>query len=162
MVANEELLIRAVTSWHQKRNEWFHLFRNPKDDRVSVNRGRWISCWIVKLYARANVQNLSLTPPKCYVGLAFVSAEKVRACKSEVEDSRKEYLGHADIRHNIPGHGETGEAPSPEFLKELNNRAKRVANSAIFVDDPNPKRLCWRNKCQAKRLCTQVSSALRR
>lgn len=82
-----------------------------------------------------------MKPPKIYVGLAFVSAKDVRRCGAAVVDSRKEYLGHADIINGIEQ--PAGEALPPVLMKQLDERAKAIADSARYVKDPNPNSLLW-------------------
>ena len=119
------------------------LFRIHSDD-VSVCRGRWVAPWLAKFHARMNVQDFSIKPPKLYVGLAFLTAEKVRGCGSDVVDSRSEYMGHAHISHGYAY--ARGEVPPAHILKMLNDRAAAIAKAAIYEKDPVPRSLRWRGK----------------
>jgi hypothetical protein len=137
-VADDEIVIRAVTSWHVRNGKLLgNLFRHP-DDQVSVSRRRWISPWLAKFVAKARIENSQLTPPKLYTGLAFVSAAVVRSKGSDVVDSRSEYLGHADIRNQVAGQ-QIGEALPAQVAKIVNKRAKDIADASNYVPDPKPR-----------------------
>lgn len=141
-VHDSEVLIRAVTTWHvNKKGKLKHgLFKQP-DDRVSVSRRKWVDPWLAKLYAKSRIENVQLKPPKRYVGLAFVSARTVRKAGGQVVDSRKEYLGHADIRNGITQ--VRGEALPPDLSKALDERTQAIVNDATFIRDPKPQNLWW-------------------
>jgi hypothetical protein len=140
-IANSEVLVRAVFSYHlDKGKPRPTLFRNP-DDLISVSRRAWVAPWLTKLIARARIENERLERPNLYVGLAFVSAEDVRKHGATVVDSRVEYLGHADIRNGIVQ--PKGEALPPRISKTLHERAQKLLGSAKFVKDPDPDELRW-------------------
>jgi hypothetical protein len=88
------------------------------------------------------IQNTALQRPKLYKGLAFVSAATVRGQGWAVEDSRSEYLGHADILNGAP-HATPGEAVDPAVKKAMRTRAKEIANKAKYVEDPRPGKIWW-------------------
>lgn len=140
-IGDKEVLIRAVTSWNVKnRSLDKNLFKHP-DDAISVSRRTWVAPWLAKLYAKARVEKSQLTPPKLYVGLAFISARDVKQVGSAVVDSRHEYLGHADISNGVKQ--VRGEALPAEISKLLNDRAKAIAAAARFVPDPHARSLRW-------------------
>lgn len=140
-VDDDEVLIRAVTTWHLNAQGLKANLFHQRDDRVSVSRQMWVPPWLAKAYAKARIQNATLKPPKLYAGLAFVSAAAVRAHGSRVIDSREEYLGHADIQNGIVQKKQ--EALPPDLKKKLDDRARAIAKSARFVKDPNPNSLLW-------------------
>jgi hypothetical protein len=141
-VSDGEILIRAVTSWHVKKGHLDpSLFQNA-DDEVSVSRQNWIEPWLAKLIATLWIQDRTLSRPKLYTGLAFLSARDVRSTGSTVEDSRSEYLGHAHIAHGIAKQTR-GEALPPQLRKMLNQRAEQIRNVARYVEDPAPESFRW-------------------
>lgn len=142
-VHDDEMLIRAVTSWHVKSGTIVaDLFKNNSDDAVSVSRKRWIPSWLAKFIAKARIENRQLQRPKLYVGLAYVPAKAVRDCESQVRDSREEYLGHADIVHGV-GPQQPGVPLPAAIAKVIKKRAEAIRRAAKFVPDPNPKSLLW-------------------
>ena len=90
------------------------------------------------------VQNTALQRPKLYKGLAFVSAATVRGQDWAVEDSRSEYLGHADIL-NVGLPDVPGEAIDPAVKKAMRARAKEIAKKAKYIEDPRPAGISWRD-----------------
>jgi hypothetical protein len=146
-IGDDELLIRAVTTYGKKaKGLKGSLFRNP-DDQVSVSRNRWVEPWLAKFIAKARIQNLSLKPPNRYEGLAFITAAAVRAHGSNVTDSRMEYLGHSDISHGTKQ--PVGEVLPAAVKKMLDERAQALANAATFIQDPEPRSLRWKGKVAA-------------
>ncbi len=144
-IADNEILIRAVTSWHVRNGKLQGgLFRHPADE-VSVSRRHWIRPWLAKFIAKARVENSQLSPPKLYTGLAFVSAAIIRSKGSAVVDSRSEYLGHADVQNRIANQ-QVGEALPADVAKIVNKRAKDIADAADYVPDPKPRSFAWRGK----------------
>jgi hypothetical protein len=141
-IPDDEILIRAVTTWHLRNGKLQGgLFRHPADE-VSVSRRRWIPPWLAKFIAKARVENSQLSPPKLYTGLAFVSAAIIRSKGSAIVDSRSEYLGHADVQNRIASQ-QVGEALPAEVAKIINKRAKDIADAAAYVPDPKPRSLAW-------------------
>jgi hypothetical protein len=72
---------------------------------------------------------------KKYHGLAFLLTRDVRAAGPDVLDSRKEYLGHADIIHTqaAPPKGEP-----PDEFQEMMEACKALLKCANFKEDPDP------------------------
>jgi hypothetical protein len=137
-VDNSEVLIRAVTNFGLDRGKpKAGLFLS--DEGISVSRRRWIEPWLAKLYAKAHIQK----PPKHYRGLAFVSAELVRSQEGwDVQDSRSEYIGHADVVNGVH-RAVPGEALPPLVAKTIRAQAKVIAKAAKYVEDPRPRRISW-------------------
>lgn len=103
---------------------------------------RWYTPpWLSKAYAKRWVQRPQESQPKIYEGLALISVEVVRSFGSEVVDSRKEYLGHADIKHGIVQ--EKGMALAPDIRKELDDRLDKLAKAATYIKDKEPDRIRW-------------------
>jgi hypothetical protein len=148
-IDDDEVVIRAIMSpyhIHKKRNNQItgKAFEAPPEkDEVSVTRGRYVSAWLAKMYAKAWVQRPRATQPKMYRGLAFIPVNAVRSHGSCVHDSRKEYLGHADITHGVVVKRAVGEALDPRVRKDLDDRLKKLAEAATYVEDPNPRSLFW-------------------
>jgi hypothetical protein len=143
-IESSELLIRAILSpYHVKKKKLQRgAFDAPPDsDEVSVSRRRYVSPWLSKAYAKRWVQRPDGSPPKIYKGLAFISADVIRALKSEVVDSRSEYLGHADIKNGIVR--KRGEALPPNIRKELDDRLDKIAKAANYIEDDEPNRFRW-------------------
>jgi hypothetical protein len=142
-IPDDEVVIRAVTSWHVKKGRLTPQLFKHDEDQVSVSRRRWIEPWLAKFIAKARIENSNLPRPKLYTGLAFVSAKTVRSKLSDVRDSREEYLGHADIVHGIAKQN-IGEALlPPQLAKLVNDRAKKIADAARYVPDPKPESFLW-------------------
>jgi hypothetical protein len=146
-IDDDELLIRAVTTYNKKSNSRLRgsLFKNA-DDEVSVSRRRWVEPWLAKLIAKGRLQNFRCKPPNRYEGLAFISARTVRAHGSSVEDSRSEYIGHAHISHGIIRQP-VGEALPVALKRQNDDRAQAIADSARFLVDPNPRGFRWSGDC---------------
>lgn len=143
-IDRREVVIRAIlTPYHVKKNKLQRgAFKAPSgSDEVSVSRRWYLPPWLSKAYAKRWVQRPLESQPKIYEGLAFVSVEAVRSSKSDVVDSRLEYLGHADIKHGIIQ--ERGMALAPDIRKELDDRLEKLAQAAKYIKDPQPHRIRW-------------------
>lgn len=137
-------MVRAIlTPYHVKKNKLQRgAFRAPAgSDEVSVSRRWYTPPWLSKAYAKRWVQRPQESQPKIYEGLALISVEVVRSFGSEVVDSRKEYLGHADIKHGIVQ--EKGMALAPDIRKELDDRLDKLAKAATYIKDKEPDRIRW-------------------
>lgn len=98
---------------------------------VSVNRVLVLGTHACKSHAR------DIATSGDYLGFAVLSARIVRQCGSDVKDSREQYLGHADIIHNVVL--EKDEPAPPEFNKLL----KCLVVGARFFPDPTPDDDRW-------------------
>lgn len=154
VVGDNEVLVRAILSpyhLHKKNKNCIvgKAFEAPPDnDEVSVSRGYYVPEWLSKAYAKAWVQRPDANPQKLYRGLAFISVRDVRKVESSVKDSRKEYLGHADIIHGVVK--KRGEALDPRIRKSLEEKLEKLAEAARYIEDPNPHSLFWERRIGGK------------
>ncbi|WP_295990878.1 hypothetical protein [Rugamonas sp.] len=141
-IADDEILVRAILSpYHLKKNKLSpQAFASPPErDEVSVNRGRYVACWLAKAYAKRWVQLPADVPPKMYTGLALISARAIRRLGSEVVDTREEYMGHADLKHGLVR--SRGEALAPDLRKKYDERLKQMAAEATYLKDQAPHQI---------------------
>ena len=141
-ISDEEVLVRAVTSYGLKQGKLKKEFFLQRDDFISVSRHPWVPAWLVNAYAKALVVNRFLNPPKTYAGLAFLSASAVRRCGATIVDSRSEYLGHADLSLGI--RQDVGEALTGDQALAREKRAEALLGSTTYIIDPFPERVRWR------------------
>lgn len=110
----------------------------PGTDEVSVMRVKYLGDARCKLRAKA----LERLPTKSYRGVAVFTAELARKNCAVVVDSRRHYLGHADIHYQF-------EAPPPgeplpaEVLSQLRPRLKELSKRAKYIPDPLPQSCRW-------------------
>lgn len=134
-ILDKERLARAIFSpYHIDKSGKLkkEAFKAPTGKRdVSVNRLRALDADACKARSRA-IRN-----PGSFKGFAVIVAEDIRACGSDIVDSRDLYLGHADIVHPIvPKKG----VPAPP---EFNQRLKRMAQRSTYFADPRPDSDSW-------------------
>lgn len=143
-IADDENIVRAIIyPFHvnkAKTRLTKNAFRSSKGvDEVSVIRQTYTGSDFCKttgseLAARASVNAK-------YTGLAVLTPSQIRAAKSEVHDSRKEYLGHAHIAHGIV---EPPYEPLPAAQQlALDQKLETLRNTAVFHSDPNPEGDGW-------------------
>lgn len=130
--------------WHSKKSFRAAFEAPPDSNEVSVSREKYLPNWLAKAYAKRWVQNLQLAPPKEYKGFAFISARIVREVGSDVIDSRAEYLGHADIKHQFTR--KRGETFPPKILKEYDDMLDKLVEAAAYIADPYPHYLLWKGQ----------------
>lgn len=136
-IEDDETLTRAILSpYHVKNGKLLRgAFEAPYgNDEVSVSRGRYVADWIAVLYARRRVQQPKAKTPKLYEGLAYITADGVRRLGAQVDDSRREYLGHADISHGVVRI--RGQAMDPQKKRDLDTRLDKMAKLAKYAPKP--------------------------
>ncbi|WP_374562210.1 hypothetical protein [Ideonella sp.] len=108
------------------------LKSKPGTDDVSVMRHRHLGFDGCRDKAR---------PMSGYFGLAVLTPAAVRGQKSNVIDTREEYLGHASIVHGVvlP----IDEPPDSKNLEELNERIRQILKSVRFEPDPDINSAHW-------------------
>ncbi|MGH8547646.1 MAG: hypothetical protein ACRERU_03405 [Methylococcales bacterium] len=80
-------------------------------------------------------------PKKKYRGLAVVRASQIRMVKSDVVDSRNQFLGHADIKHGVIL--ERDEPPMSEAKMKLDERLVALVSLTNYFRDQNPDEEQW-------------------
>ena len=134
-ISDKERLARAVFYPHHVdksgkiKKEVFKASTGKRD--VSVNRLRALDAGACKARSRA-IRN-----PGRFKGFAVIVAEDIRACGSEIVDSRELYIGHADIIHPI---ALVKGVPAPP---EFNQRLKQMAQRTSYFPDPDPESDGW-------------------
>jgi hypothetical protein len=70
-----------------------------------------------------------------YIGLLTILASRIRTAGSTVEDSREEFLGHADLDHGFERPAQDEPLGSPEELDRRDEQIKAlIAASRLHVD----------------------------
>jgi hypothetical protein len=141
-IADDEPLVRGICSpYHvnskgKLKPEAFEP--SPDTDEVSMMRGRYLEHDECK--ARA-LGLTDLSAGKTYRGLAVIGAGTVRDSGVTVQDSRKWFLGHADILHGmVPDREEPLPAP---LLLQYRDRIKKLAKLAKYYPDARPFACRW-------------------
>jgi hypothetical protein len=141
-IADAEVIARGIcTPHHVRKNGKLKpaAYTPPYDtDEVSTMRTDWIGPDACKQHAK------DLEDPgegKIYTGLAVLSARQIRQLGASIIDTREEFSGHADIKHDIiPRRGEPLPAPQLQILRD---RAKALADLANYFPDPDPQSVSW-------------------
>jgi hypothetical protein len=78
-----------------------------------------------------------------YVGLLTIKASTIREIGSSVQDSRSEWLGHADLDHGFaaPPPDDPGSATE---LERMTERCRALKDASRFHLDPTPEVTGWR------------------
>lgn len=142
-IADEEKIVRAIMSpYHLKKDKiTFKAFRPPVGiDEVSVMRHSHMG----SDFCKSKAKEIAAKDPKGvkkYCGLAVLLARKIRDVGSEVQDSRGEYCGHADIHHGIIL--QLDEPPGSEDKLKLDERLRELIKVVIYYRDLDPEALTW-------------------
>jgi hypothetical protein len=141
-VDGKEKIVRAVFEGHVNKGQTAikpRLFR-PKNgtDEVSVIRADYRDAD----FCKAQGKQLAANAANAYLGLAIVFVAAIRACGSDVHDSREVYCAHADISHGITP-AQPNEPLSAAQLKALDDRTEQIRDLAVFHKDPDASALAW-------------------
>lgn len=76
-----------------------------------------------------------------YIGLAVVTAGKIRSTNSKVIDTRDEFCGHASILHGVilPAN----DPPSAEDNEFITERCRKIVSCVTYYQDPEPANDKW-------------------
>jgi hypothetical protein len=140
-ISDSETIVRVVKhGYHTNQNgklTW-HVFK-PKAGENEVSVIRQLlgndNC------KSAGVRICSNENPSKYIGFAAILAKSIRDAGSEVVDSRDEFLGHADLRHNIAPL-QDDEPSDGDATRKIRDRCKKLFESTKFTKDTevdNPK-----------------------
>jgi len=144
-VFGEEVVARAIfcsihISSNGKKLKPAAFQPTRETDEISIMRTSFLGCHLCKRKAR------ELERPKdnkVYRGFAVMYVRGIRDAGCQVVDSRKEFLGHADIR--------TGVVTPPRGIPlepEMREKSKRISESLValskYISDPSPLASKWR------------------
>lgn len=76
-----------------------------------------------------------------YIGLAVVTAAKIRSVGSKVIDSREEFCGHASILHGVIF--TVDEPPSAAISEFITERCRQIINHTTYHADPELANDVW-------------------
>jgi hypothetical protein len=140
-IDDSELIVRGICNpFHFDRRgrlAWAAFWPPPARRDVSVIRATYTGADFCKQQAK-----LLTTSQKKYVGLAFLSAKSVKVSGADIEDSRSEFLGHADILLSEPA-PQRGETYPSEKLEKLRNISKAICRFAKYIEDVDPEGDEW-------------------
>jgi hypothetical protein len=142
-IAPSENIVRAILSpSHIKQGSKevkYQAFKSrPGTDEVSVIRHSHMGSYFCKHKGKEIEAGW---PNHCFVGLIVMPASVICDCDSTVNDSRKEYCGHAHISHGfiLP----PNEPPPADVNLKLTERCKALRDKAVYHADSDPTAAAW-------------------
>lgn len=144
-IDDPEVIVRAIFEpYHEKKGKLKPAaFRSPPGkDEVSVIRQSYMGTQFCKRKAKEiEAEIRKQDQNKKYRGFAVLQASQIRSVKSEVIDSREQFLGHADIKHGVIL--ERDEPLQSEAKMNLDERLKTLVSLTNYFQDQNPDEENW-------------------
>jgi hypothetical protein len=144
-IDDDEVIVRVIFEpYHEKKGKLkATAFRSPMGiDEVSVMRHTYMGTPFCKRKAKEiEADSRKKDPQKKYLGFAVLMASQIRFVKSNVIDSRNQFIGHADIKHGFVL--QRDEPLDPKAKMELDERLKTLVSLTNYFPDPNPDEEKW-------------------
>ncbi len=139
-IDDAETIVRAVVSpAHYRKGKLATAVFRPRVGESSISVMRQLMgddfCKAkgVEIGRRSNSQT--------YVGLLTIKVDAIRATGSTVTDSRREWLGHADLDHgfSVPA----DDPPTSQVFIQMTERCNELKNASVFHPDPAADQEGW-------------------
>ena len=148
VVADDEIILRSADTRHfnKKGNVKSNIFKPPFGSReVSVMRFHYMSIGECKMRGK----EIACKAKHDFKGFAALKCAAIRKAKAEIEDSRKHFLGHADIVYSNPRPPEALPNCAPEDLQAIiafEEVVDQLVNSCKLFFDRNPTSEDWQGE----------------
>ena len=145
-IFGEEVVVRAIFSPFHLSSEGERLIPaafdpTPGTDEISIMRESFLGEHCCKRKAR-ELENPK--HKKVFTGFAVMVVERIkRDAGCNVEDSRGEFLGHADIRTGIVWPRGRGKPMDPEMREKSDRISSSLVALSKYIKDPSPAAFRW-------------------